>query len=145
MRGSLLMRLLAPLLLLAGCATMPQSEWARQVGWVMPGEGAGPIEALPDTVQVGRTVTVMVVTRGSSSCTRADGVEVTREAGEVRVTPYDRVAPAGSPCTRDLAAFPRPADLRFDEPGRAVVVVIGRSSPANGEPVEVRRTITVRP
>jgi adenylate kinase family enzyme len=143
--GRTVLTLLA-IALLGGCATFPEAadEWARHPGWILPNEGLGPVLELPDTVRRGVPVTATVVTRGSSSCTRADGAEVVVAAHELRITPYDRVAPRGTPCTRDLAAFPRAVELRFTGTGEVRVIVIGRDAP-DGEPVEVTRRVTVLP
>ncbi len=138
------------LALSAACATAPDqavvdSQWQREVGWIMQDESLGGVIQMPDTVRLNTPVVATVVTRGSSSCTRADGAEVAGGGAMLRVTPYDRVAPAGTPCTRDLAAFPRQVELRFTAAGSAEVVVVGRGSLPDPTPVQVTRRVTVIP
>jgi hypothetical protein len=137
--------ILTPLLLLAlGCATAAEPGWEREIGWVLEEEGLGPVLILADTVPRNTPVTATVVTRGSSSCTRADGAEVEWRSYTLHITPFDRMAPPGTPCTRDLAAFPRPVELLFTRSGEAEVVVVGRASP-RGELKQIHGRVTVLP
>jgi hypothetical protein len=133
----------AMLLSLAGCADpFAEDEWRRRIGVIDVGGSQPGTLQLPDTVAIATTFTVTVRTYGSSTCTRADGARVEVEGLVAEITPYDRVLEEGV-CTDDLAPFPRVVALRFDEPGEALVRVVGRS--ISGFGAEIERSLFVRP
>jgi hypothetical protein len=139
----------ATLLLLLGAAcagildiASAPDGWQRELGWVIDDEFALALQ-VPDTVGHGVPFTVVVTTRGSSSCTRPAGAEVFQQQRDARIQAYDFVAPPGSACTRDLRPFPREVELRFDVVGEAVVRLVGRRG-FEGDTVEVVRRVFVR-
>jgi hypothetical protein len=136
---------LSLLLLSSGCANLVSLDWSREIGWILPDAELGGVIEFPDTVQRAVPTTGIVTTRGSSSCTRPAGEDVTGDGIEVRITPYDRMAPPGRGCTRDLAAFPRSVELRFMVAGEASIRVVGRASPVSRETVEVVHKVIVLP
>lgn len=116
---------LALILITAGCPAILGSDWVRRVGNIVAGGPGTPPITLPATAQRGVPFTATVTTHGSSSCTRADGAEVSMQsASTVQVTPYDLVNVAGV-CTADLHPFPREVTLRFDQAGEATIRVHG--------------------
>jgi hypothetical protein len=82
---------------------------------------------LPATIRAGETFLATVTTFGSSSCTQADGADVSQGFTAVEITPFDLQASEGTACTDDLHAFPRTVSLRFPSPGPALIRVRGRS------------------
>jgi hypothetical protein len=130
---------LLPLLLLAGCGILDPVRWERVVGMIMPDPGI-PVVVAPESARAGVSFQVRVVTRGSSSCTRADGAEVHVNGLVAEITPYDRVQRGPVACTADLSPIPREVSLRFAAAGEAVVRVIGRGA-GGREEVEVRLTV----
>jgi hypothetical protein len=97
---------------------------------------------LPATIHAGESFQAVVTTFGSSSCTQADGAEVSQSFSSAEITPYDLEAPAGTACTDDLHAFPRTVELRFATSGRGLIRVRGRSL-YGGEAV-VEQQVTVQ-
>ena len=129
---------------LGACGGPTDADALRVVGVISPGRGAPSAAAVPDTVRAGVPFEVRVTTYGSGSCTRPDGAAV-RVAGLVaEVTPYDREPTRGA-CTDDIAAYPRPAAVRFDVPGQAVVRVIGRASRNSDSTVTAEARLVVVP
>ncbi|HEU0076169.1 MAG TPA: hypothetical protein VFQ76_00890 [Longimicrobiaceae bacterium] len=141
-------RLVLPALLLlaAACSGASDPDSRRVVGVIALDAGApDPPGALaaPDTVAAGAPFTVTVTTRGSSSCTRADGAELELRGLLAEIVPYDRDGTRLRACTDDLHAFPRDVTVRFAAPGRAVVRVRGRD--LRGGPAVVEAGVVVRP
>ena len=135
----------AALAALLVCACSPftdPSGWSRVIGTVNPSLSSIQMVNLPTEASVNVPFTVTVTTLGSSSCTRADGTDVDANGLAVTITPYDRVAPPGTACTRDLRAFPHPVELRFASAGEARINVIGRDG--NGSTVSYEVVIPVR-
>lgn len=140
MRTSRYFTALAGLALLAGCGSVIDPGWQREVG--MTGDaGTPPPITLPASAKRGVAFDATVTTFGSGSCTRADGAEVSVRGLVAEITPYDLVNHGGI-CTADLRAFPRTVSLRFDEAGEATVRVNGRSG---SQPVRYETRITVQP
>jgi hypothetical protein len=81
---------------------------------------------VPARVVVGEQFGVTVLTVGSSNCTRADGNDLTVSAGLARFVPYDEVPSDGRVCFRDAAPFTHTDALRFEEPGRAILRIVGQ-------------------
>lgn len=128
---------------LGACGGPTDADALRVVGVISPGRGAPSAAAVPHTVRAGVPFEVQVTTYGSGSCTRPDGAAV-RVAGLVaEVTPYDREPKRGA-CTDDIKAYPRPAAVRFDAPGPAVVRVIGRASRNSDSTVTAEAQVIVR-
>ena len=131
---------LAGVALLAGCSSVIDPGWEREVG--MTGDGGTPPPiSLPASVKRGVAFDATVTTYGSSSCTRADGAEASVRGLVAEVTPYDLVNRGGI-CTADLRGFPRTVTLRFDEAGEATVRVNGRSG---SQAVSYETRIAVQP
>lgn len=123
--------LVAACLLLAGCDSYAFS-WDSStgtviVGFVDGGTSVGIVLEAPDTVLAGSAFDVTVNTFGSSSCVRAERLDVEVTGAVARLTPYDRVAPAGSPCTPDLSAHPHTASVTFASPGPATLEVFAQA------------------
>jgi hypothetical protein len=124
-------RLLHPLLLAvvaASCGGLfdPDDEWTREPGRLHPEISAIQMLQMPTQATAGVPFEITVTTRGSSSCTRPDGMTVSVSGLTADVTPWDQVAPQRTPCTDDLAAFPRTGTVRFDVAGSATIRLHGR-------------------
>ena len=120
-------RALLAVLLVSSCALVTNPDgWRRVIGNVNPALSSMQMVNLPTEAAVNVPFTVTVTTLGSSSCTRADGADVVTNGLTATITPYDRVAPPNTPCTRDLRGFPHPVQLRFATAGSARINVIGR-------------------
>lgn len=119
--------LAAALLTLAACqaGTEPEWAWRMEPGLIIDDGYLAPVE-LPDTITGVGWQTLVVHTRGSSSCTRAAGAEVAYVNRLVAITPIDSVATRGA-CTDDLAVHPRNVQVNFSSAGSWTVRVIGRS------------------
>jgi hypothetical protein len=131
--------------LTSGCTNLVSLDWSREVGWITTGHEPTAVLEFPDSVRRSVPTFAIVTTRGSSSCTRPAGAEVAGDQLEVRITPYDMIAPPGTGCTRDLAVFPRQVEVRFMVAGDATIRVRGRVSPGSSETVEVVRKVVVLP
>lgn len=132
--------LVLALALLPACdGLVDGAGWRRQVGEIS--ETPATLQ-MPASVQRGVAFTATVTTIGSSSCTRADGAEANVSGLLAEVMPYDRKATGGVPCTADLASFPRPVTLRFDQAGDAVVRVHGYSIGIRASMYEAHVTVT---
>lgn len=128
---------------LAACGGPTAADAPRVVGVISVALAPPRPLAVPDTVRAGVAFEVQVTTYGSGSCTRPDGAAV-RVAGLVaEVTPYDR-DPTQAACTEDLRAYPRPATIRFDAVGQAVVRVRGRASRHSDSTVTAEARVVVR-
>jgi hypothetical protein len=79
----------------------------------------------PAPLVAGQATQVIVNSFGSSSCTEPDHATVTQDSMEATVTPYDRVAPAGTRCAIDVAPQPHPIALRYASAGTATLHVVG--------------------
>ena len=110
---------------LASCSST-EPGYVQKLGLVM--EGDPPMTSLvaPATVQRGVSFVVRATTFGSGSCTHPNGYELNFEPTRAEIRLYDNYDPPNTPCTDDLASFPREVTLRFDQAGVAEVVVIGR-------------------
>lgn len=111
------------------------------VGFVWDGGTGTVIIEAPDTVAAGRAFDVTVNTFGSSSCVRAERLDVEVTGSVARLTPYDRVAPSNVACTQDFGAHPHTAPVTFATAGSATLEAHGRV--ASGDTV-VTRTVVVR-
>ena len=127
---------------LGACGGPTAADAPRVVGVIGVDRGPPPAPALPDTVRAGVAFTVQVTTYGSGSCTRPDGATVQVAGLAAEVTPYDR-DPVQAACTRDLRAYPRPAAVRFDAAGPAVVRVRGRASATSDSTLTVEARVVV--
>ena len=111
------------------------------IGFVNGGTSIGVVVEAPDTVSAGVAFDVTVNTFGSSSCVRAERLDVEVNGTVARLTPYDRVAPPNSVCTADLGAHPHTASVTFPNPGSATLEVLGRTE--SGDTV-VRQAVVVK-
>ena len=119
-----LSRLAICFVLLGACSILTGPERRRVIGVIDPESGLVSLRA-PDTAAARTPFEVTVTTYGSSTCTRADGAEVSVTGVIAEIVPYDFERVEGT-CTADLAPFPRDVALRFDTAGEAVVRVRGR-------------------
>lgn len=135
----------ATVLLLAACDAYAfawdSSTGTLVVGFVWNGGSGTVIIEAPETVTAGQAFEVTVNSFGSSSCVRADRLDVAVAGSVARLTPYDRVAPTDTPCTEDFGAHPHTASVTFTTPGPAVLEAHGRS--ASGDTV-VTKDVLVR-
>jgi hypothetical protein len=136
-------RLLAAVVALAACDAYAFA-WDSSTGTLVVGfvnNGTTVVIEAADTVQAGAAFTVTVNTFGSSSCVRAERLDVEVTDLVARLTPYDLVAPATVECTADYGAHPRTAEVTFAERGVGTLEVHGKG--AAGDTV-VTRTVVVR-
>jgi hypothetical protein len=97
---------------------------------------AGPVQG-----SVGERLQYTVSTFGNA-CVSPAGADVIVRGLDATVTPYDREY--DGICIENLAAFPRPVTVVFDQPGDATVRVAGRSFYQPGL-VTVERRVTIGP
>ena len=137
--------LVAACVLLAACDAYAfgwdSSTGTVVIGFVSNGVSGTVIIEAPDTVLAGSSFDVTVNTFGSSSCVRAERLDVEVTDSVARLTPYDRVAPAGIPCTEDLRVHPHVASVTFPSRGDRMLEVLGRSG--TGDTL-VKRPIVVQ-
>ena len=135
--------ILALTFLLLGCTsgTAPEDGWQRVVGHVNPALSSIQAISFPAHVQVNVPFQVTVTTVGSSSCTRADGASVSQSDNLAIIIPYDRVAPDGTGCTRDLRGFPRTVIVRFTSAGVARIRVPTRNWQGASDTIEFSLTV----
>ena len=81
---------------------------------------------VPDSVAVSVPFAVSVTTYRGRCGTRIGDTEVDLEGKVARVTPYDYQATGDLDCVSILVLYEHQTTVRFDVPGEAVVVVIGR-------------------
>ena len=114
--------------LTASCGILEPDE--RRVIGVMETFANPVLVEVPDSVAVSVPFAVSVTTySGFHSCvTRIGDTEVGLEGSIARVTPYDYRSERTEDraCTDILRIFEHQTTVRFDVPGEAVVVVIGR-------------------
>ena len=138
-------RLAAACLLLAACDAYAfawdSSTGVLIVGFVGGGTSIGIVLEAPDTVLAGSAFEVTVNTFGSSSCVRAERLDVEVTGAVARLTPYDLVAPPDTPCTADLGAHAHTASVTFASPGTATLEVLGRAESGD---TTVRKTVVVK-
>ena len=111
------------------------------IGFVNGGTSIGLVVEAPESVTAGVAFDVTVNTFGSSSCVRAERLDVEVVGSVARLTPYDRVAPPNSECSADVGAHPHTAQVTFPTPGAAMLEVHGRT--AAGDTV-VRKAVVVK-
>jgi hypothetical protein len=111
-------------------ATGPDAD--HSYGYLGTSLTSAPVAITPAVIRVGGPVTFVVNTFGSSSCVTPNGMELQRGATTVLFTPWDRVASAGTACTKDLAARPHEARLTFDRKGPVTVTVRGLAHDTDG-------------
>jgi hypothetical protein len=128
-------------LLLACTSGTEPDDWRRVVGHVNPALSSIQAVSFPAQVQANVPFPVTVTTLGSSSCTRADGASVSRSDNLAIITPYDRVAPDGTACTRDLRGFPRTVMVRFGRPGEARLRFPTRNWQGESDTIEFSLTV----
>jgi hypothetical protein len=129
-------------LMACGAATDPNG-WQRVVGWANPEMSSVQAIRFPAQVVANQAFDVTITTQGSSSCTRADGATAAVEQNVAVVTPYDLIAPANTPCTRDLRAFPRTVSVKLASSGPATIRLNTRSP--DGTIKSFDFTVQVRP
>jgi hypothetical protein len=131
----------------AACAapgtTDTSADWERRIGVVEPALSSIQMLKLPPEVRVGEPFTVTVRTLGSSSCTRAAGMDVASEGLSVELTPYDEYARNPAACTDDLHAFEHTARVTVAVAGQARVRLHARA--LTGEALRYDAAVTVRP
>lgn len=133
----------AGLLLATACDLPFDSNDRREVAVVYAEYLNPPHLVIPDTVQAGESVRLTLTSGGPNGCYGPDRVEVRRYRGQVRVTPYNRVAQGM--CAQQPVLFEHLAELRLDTPGTVLLQVVARSSPLSPDAsVVVSRAIVVR-
>lgn len=118
------LRLLAMLLVagLLACANPhAPSDWTRSPGLLIPTISSTQTIAVPPQVHVGETFTVTVNSMGSSTCVRADGMDVSRRGDVLDLVPWDFVAPSGHACTDDLRPFPHRTEITAQSAGTLTI------------------------
>jgi hypothetical protein len=114
---------------LAGCS---DPDWTRVVGTLNLGTERTIIATAPTQVAAGEEFVLTVATVGSSSCTRADGNDLTVSGSVARFVPYDEVPTDDRGCIRNEAPFPHTDVLSFPQPGTSTVWVVGKFGPMDG-------------
>jgi hypothetical protein len=107
-----------------------------------------PTIAFPSRVRVGQTFTVTVNSFGSSTCVRADGMDLSVRGDVVDLVPWDLVARGGARvCTDDLRAFPHSVPILAQFAGSLTLRVHGLVQDADGhtQPGTVVAVVTVDP
>jgi hypothetical protein len=102
---------------------------------------------VPNSARVGDSVAVRFHTFGGG-CTRPGRVDVVVSGLRAEVRPY-HVHPAADQktevvCTMELRFDPRVAHVRFDNPGSAIVRVIGLATPGD-QPFVIERGLQIQP
>jgi hypothetical protein len=101
---------------------------------------------LPASVRVGEMAVVRFTSFGGG-CISQDGTEAAVSGLTAEVRPY-RTEPSELPpntaCTADLRIHQNVAELRFEEPGRARVRIVGVARPGD-RPVVLERGLLVKP
>ena len=102
---------------------------------------------LPDTVQVGQPVQVIVRTILPDGCWRTDGQDVSQTGNLVQVTPQDANSDAAI-CTQIFGYGAHTFSVTFATAGTGTIRVIGRRLVQGGQvtndPVTAERTVVVR-
>jgi hypothetical protein len=105
-----------------GCANPhAPSDWTRSPGLLIPTLSSTQTIAAPPQVRVGETFTITVNSMGSSTCVRADGMDVSRRGDVVDLVPWDVVAPSGHACTDDLRPFPHQTTITPQSAGSLTI------------------------
>jgi hypothetical protein len=134
--------LLAATSLFTACANLAGPDGAR-AGIIESRYLSVPALTAPDIVTAGASFQVTVTTFGFSGCWTEDRTDVSALASQVVIRPYDRVRDGA--CTQMTVKLPRSAQLRFDQPGTATIVVQGlRDDGADAEPTQIEHTVVVR-
>lgn len=99
---------------------------------------------VPETVEVGETFSVTVVTYGNG-CIDAGETDVRLEPQRAEIRPYDYNVTPGRPCDDTLNRYEHAATVIFTKEGEAEVVVYGQRLAETGATnTQVSRTVTVR-
>lgn len=96
----------------------------------------------PDSVMVGEAFTVLVITEGNGSCTKAGTTHVDIKEGIATITPYD-IHKIGGNCTAILSAVRHEATVVFTQRGQATILLRIRRTPSSREPFVMSRTVRV--
>ncbi|HEY0735724.1 MAG TPA: hypothetical protein VGD69_12510 [Herpetosiphonaceae bacterium] len=135
------------LLVLSACvlsACVPrQAVITKQVVGQIPSDRVpDQVIRAPATAPVNQRITLTVNTYGSSTCRTAGGANVEVVGLTAIITPFDRLPVGDVMCTDDLRSHPRTVNVRFAEPGEALIRVIGQSFDGRQTVTEQRITIT---
>jgi hypothetical protein len=138
----------ATVCLLAACtAAGPDDSWrlsaAERGPAVLAFYGDTTAVQLAASTRVGEVTTVQF-TSFSGGCILQDRTEVTVSGLTVEVRPYRRELPANTVCTAEVRLDQNVAELRFAEPGRARVRIVGLARPGN-QPFVLERDLLVTP
>lgn len=138
-------------LLVTGCGSVEssddQGQWQIQPGAIIHYGDTSTVDLSTDTVQVGQPLHVSATTFGGG-CTRAAGNRTETDNRNAVLTPLDSVYRPGPNefCTLELKTLDHSAEIVFENPGTAHVVVRGRNDGPdveNPEEVHLRRSVTV--
>lgn len=103
--------------------------------------GDAAVVSVPDTVVAGETFTVRVRTYGGG-CVSQGHTEAKVSGTQAMITPFD-IRSDAEVCTQELRFFDHAAELRFEQPGTAEVVVRGVRKPGD-EVITIERRVVVR-
>jgi hypothetical protein len=98
---------------------------------------------LAASIRVGESTPVQF-TSFAGGCILQDRTEVEVSGLAAEVRPYRRERPPNTVCTSDLRLDQNVAELRFAEPGRARVRIVGLARPGN-HAVVLERDLLVTP
>src|SRR5918997_3946272 len=101
------------------------------------------IVQLAATVRVGEVTTVRFTSFGGG-CIRQDETEVAVSGLTADIRPHRSELPPNTVCTSELRIDQNVAELRFAEPGRARVRIVGLARPGD-RPFVLERDIVVTP
>jgi len=129
-------------LAVTACLLATGPDWVVEPGYIGLSGWMTDVITAPDTVDAGTSFTAVVLTFGSSSCTRPAGARVDLSSLRANVVPLDSVLRGKNViCTTDLAAFHHPVSLRFAIPGQGTIAVTGRGDRGD---TTLTRSVVVR-
>ncbi len=129
------------LAMIGPCSEPTEPGWTRVLGLIVDDSQGMSSLVLPAQADRGTPVTIVVSSWGSSSCTRADGYDLTVRPERVEIHIFDRIAPPHTACTEDFGNFPRSITLNFPQPGNIEVKLVGRGF--DGQPKVIAKTILI--
>jgi hypothetical protein len=137
---------LAAVCLLAACANSGPDESsvfsaAERGPALLAFYGDTSVVQLAATVRVGEVTTVRFTSFGGG-CIRRDETEVTMSGLTAVIRPSRSEPPPNTVCTADLRIDENVAVLRFAEPGRARVRIVGLARPGD-RPFVIERDLVV--
>lgn len=130
----------APATVVESAELEPGSEWGDGA-W-----GSRPALVVPASVESGVPFTVEATTALPNACWQAGQHDTTLEASVATITVYDQRSNADL-CALVFSWATRQIEIQFDEPGPAMIRLVGRRVSGNeidgGEEIVVEHTLTV--